>query len=379
MSNRDYYEVLGVSREASEDEIKKAYRKLAMKYHPDKNPGNSEAEEKFKEASEAYEVLKDSEKRQRYNAYGHAGVKGGHNPFAGVDFDLSDALRTFMSEGFGFGDIFGMGRGGRSGERKIRGSDLQLRMPLSLEEIATGVTKKLRLKKLVKCDECSGSGAKSGSSPITCPDCSGTGEIRQVSRSLFGQFVNVTACGRCGGTGKIIRDACSKCRGDGRYQGEEEISVEIPAGVSTGNYLSLSGKGNIGPNNGPSGDVIVLIEEKEHEHFERIGDDIVFELPISFVQASLGDKVKVPTLGGQAEIEIAAGIQSGKILRMRGKGISHLRSHRKGDQLVRVHVWTPTKLSKQERELLKKLADCENIAPPSGAKSVFEKMKDAFK
>ncbi|KAA3619804.1 MAG: molecular chaperone DnaJ [Calditrichaeota bacterium] len=379
MTKRDYYEILGVGKSASDDDIKKAYRKLAMKYHPDKNPGDKKAEESFKEASEAYEVLRDSQKRQRYDAYGHAGVKGQANPFEGMEFDLSDALRTFMSGGFGgFGDIFGTGGGGNRRDRKLRGADLQLKMPLTLEEISTGVVKKIRIKKQVKCTVCTGSGAKAGSSPQTCPDCKGAGEVRSVSHSIFGQFVNITTCSRCHGSGQIIKDLCQTCRGDGRISGEHELEVEIPAGVATGNYLSIQNEGNVGPKGGPAGDVIVIIEEKEHAYFERNGDDIIYELPVSFMQAALGDKVKVPTLEGSAEVDIAAGIQSGKILRMRSKGLPHLRQHHRGDQLLRVRVWTPTKLNKEERQIFEKLRDNENLQPPKSIKSVFEKLKGVF-
>ncbi len=378
MGKRDYYDILGISKNASDDEIKKAYRKLAMEYHPDKNPGDKTAEENFKEASEAYEVLRDSQKRQRYDAYGHAGVKGQPNPFEGMEFDLTDALRTFMAGGFGgFGDIFGMGGGNRR-EQKMRGADLQLKMRLTLEEIATGVTKKIRIKKQVKCGDCSGSGAHAGSSSTTCPGCNGAGEVRQVSRSILGQFVNIATCSQCRGSGQIIEHLCTTCHGEGRAQASEELEIDIPAGVATGNYLTIQGQGNIGPKGGPPGDVIIIIEEQEHEYFERNGDDIIYELPISFVQAALGDKVNVPTLTGVAEIDISAGIQSGKILRMRSKGLPHLRQHHRGDQLLRVRVWTPTKLNKEERRILEKLRTSENIKPPKSIKSVFEKIKGVF-
>lgn len=378
MTKRDYYEILSLSKQASEDEIKKAYRKLAMQYHPDRNPGDKQAEEKFKEASEAYEVLKDSQKRQRYDAYGHAGVKGGFDSFSGFDFDLSDALRTFMSEGI-FGDFFGMG--GRTQSRRNsrpRGSDLQLRIALTLEEIATGVTKKIKLRKLIKCETCSGTGGKKGSQPISCLMCGGTGEIRNVSKSFFGQFINVTTCSQCHGEGKVTKDVCLMCQGDGRIKGESTIDVNIPAGVSTGNYISIRNEGNAGPRGGASGDAIIFIEEKEHKFFERHGDDILYDLILSFPQLALGDNVEIPTLSGKAELDIAAGTQVGKILRMRGKGISHLKGHGSGDQLVRIMVWTPTKLSHSERDLLKKLANSENIIPPKSAKGIFEKLKEVF-
>ncbi|MBD3290809.1 molecular chaperone DnaJ [candidate division KSB1 bacterium] len=374
---RDYYEVLGVSKSASSDEIKKAYRKLAMQFHPDRNQGNTEAEEKFKEVSEAYEILKDSQKRQRYDRFGHAGAKGGFEGFGGFDFDLSDALRTFMSEGFGFGDFFGSTSQRRERQHR-RGADLQVRLKLTLEEIANGVTKKIKLKKFKKCDECDGSGAKPGSTPVTCPYCKGTGEIRHASRSIFGQFVNIVSCSQCHGEGTIISDPCNACGGEGRVKAESSVTVKIPAGVSSGNYISLRGEGHIGPKNGPAGDVIVVIEEIEHDLFERHGDDILYDLYLSFSQVALGDQVEIPTLNGRGKLTIAPGTQSGKILRMKGKGIPALNSYRKGDQLVRVVVWTPTKLTEEEKDLFRDLSQFESTKPPTGDRGFFKKVKDAF-
>lgn len=377
MAKRDYYDVLGVRRDASDEDIKRAYRKLAMQFHPDRNPGDQKAEESFKEASEAYEILKDPQKRRRYDTYGHAGVKGATDGFSGFDFDLSDALRTFMSESF-FNDIFGMGGRGSRRREQPRGTDLQIKIALTLEEIATGVSKKVKLKKQMPCETCGGSGAQQGSSPATCPQCSGTGEIRQVSRSIFGQFINVSTCPQCHGEGRIIKDPCTKCQGEGRTRGESTISVTIPPGVSTGNYLTIRNEGNVGHKGGAPGDVIVFIEEKEHKYFERHGDDILYDLPLSFPEAALGSKVEIPTLNGTAEIEIAAGTQSGKILRMRGKGIPHLKGHGRGDQLVRVLVWTPTKLGKKEKELLKKLMESESMRPQASSEGFFSRIKSVF-
>jgi len=376
---RDYYDVLGISKDASENEVKKAYRKLAMQYHPDKNQGNSEAEEKFKEVSEAYEVLKDSQKRQQYDRFGHSGLKGGFEGFGGggFEFDLSDALRTFMSD-FGFGDFFGGGTSRSGGSRKKRGGDLQLRLKLTLEEIATGVEKTIKLKRFATCDTCEGKGSKPGSTPVTCPYCKGSGEIRNVSRSIFGQFVNVTTCSQCQGEGQIISDPCSACGGQGRKKETSTLKVKIPAGVSTGNYLTLSGEGHIGPQNGPRGNAIVIMEEADHPLFERHGDDIIYDLYLSFTQAALGDQLEVPTLNGKAKLTVAPGTQAGKILRMKGKGIQHLNSHSKGDQLVRVMVWTPTKLSDKEKQLFKKLSEFDSIKPPEGDKTFFKKIKDAL-
>jgi molecular chaperone DnaJ len=375
---KDYYQVLGVSQDADANEIKKAYRKLALQYHPDKNEGNQQAEEKFKEVSEAYEVLKDPEKRRRYDQFGQSSLKGGFNGFSGFEFDLGDALRTFMGAGFGFSDFFGTTGQTRTRRAKIKGSDLQIRLELTLEEIATGATKKIKLKRYVKCQDCDGSGLKKGSSPEACPLCHGTGEIRQASRTIFGQFINVTTCSECGGEGRVIKDPCSICNGQGRVKEENTISVTIPAGVTSGNYISLRGEGHCGPRGGPAGDAIVLIEEQEHEHFERHGDDILYDLYLSFSQVALGDEVEVPTLNNKARLSIASGTQSGKILRMRGRGIPHLNHHGRGDQLVRVLVWTPTKLSEKEKQLFNELAKCDAIKPPQGDKSFFRKVKEAL-
>jgi len=375
---RDYYEVLGIPRSADANDVKKAYRKLAMQYHPDKNPGDKQSEEKFKEVSEAYEVLKDQEKRRRYDQYGQSGLKGGFEGFSGFEFDLADALKTFMSEGFGFGDFFGASSQGRSRKTRTKGADLQINLKLSYEEISSGVTKKLKLKRFVTCEMCAGSGVKKGSTPVECPVCRGTGEIRQVSKTIFGQFINVTTCSQCGGEGRIIKDPCPGCSGDGRVRMDAELSVNIPAGVSSGNYITLRGEGHSGPRGGPAGNAIVLIEEMEHEFFERHGDDILYDLYVSFSQVALGDQVEVPTLNGKAKLSIATGTQSGKILRMKGKGIQHLNQHGKGDQLVRVLVWTPTKLTEREKTLFSQLAQCDSINPPIEDKGFFKKVKEAL-
>ncbi|MFZ5518117.1 MAG: molecular chaperone DnaJ [Candidatus Zhuqueibacterota bacterium] len=375
---RDFYEVLGIPRSADANDIKKAYRKLAMQYHPDKNPGDKQSEEKFKEVSEAYEILRDQEKRRRYDQYGQSGLKGGFEGFSGFEFDLADALKTFMSEGFGFGDFFGTSSQGRSRKTRIKGADLQINLKLTYEEIASGVTKKLKLKRYAVCKTCGGSGAKKSSSPIECPLCHGTGEIRQASKTIFGQFINVTTCSQCGGEGRIIKDPCPECSGDGRVKMDAELSVNIPAGVSSGNYITLRGEGHCGPRGGPAGNAIILLEELEHEFFERHGDDILYDLYVSFSQVALGDQVEVPTLNGQAKLHIAPGTQSGKILRMKGKGIQHLNQHGKGDQLVRVLVWTPTKISEHERNLFSQLAQCESINPPKEDKGFFKKVKEAL-
>ncbi len=385
-SKRDYYEILGVQRNANEDEIKKSYRKLALQYHPDRNPNNKEAEDKFKEATEAYEVLSDQQKRQRYDQFGHQGMRGGS------DFHQYQDINDIFSH---FGDIFG-GSGGSifeemfGGQQRRRGprssgepgSDLRIRLKLTLEEIATGVEKKLKIKKWRACSACSGNGAKPGSSRSTCPQCQGTGELRQVSRSMFGQFVNVSACAFCGGTGQIIKEKCHTCDGEGREQGESTIKINVPAGVSEGNYMTLQGQGNAGRRGGHAGDVIVEFNEEKHESFIRNGDDIIYNALIGYPDAVLGADIEVPTLGGKAKIKIDAGTMPGKMLRMKDKGIPHLNAYGKGDQLIQVQIWVPHKLNSEEKELLKKLSDCEHINPSeeekSKSKSLFDKMKNVF-
>jgi molecular chaperone DnaJ len=381
MTKRDYYEVLGVGRDASDDEIKKAYRRLAVQYHPDKNPGDHQAEESFKEATEAYEALKDPAKRRRYDQFGHAAFGQGAGPGAGGfgGFDLSDALRAFMRDFGGFGDfddLFG-GRRGR-GQRMHRGQDLQVRLPLTLEEIATGVEKKIKLNKLKSCEECGGSGAASGAGRSSCPTCGGAGEIRQVSRSILGQFVNVTGCPQCNGEGEIIATPCEICSGEGRVRGSTTLTVKVPAGVSGGNYIPIRGAGNAGPRGGPSGDVIVVIEEKKHDLFVRHHDHIVYELPLSVTQAVLGDEVTVATLEGTTSLRIPAGTQSDKIFKIGGKGIPHLNSRGRGDLLVKVTVWIPDKISAGQRKLFEELGRSEGLKPPRTDRTFFDKLRQTL-
>lgn len=383
MSKRDYYEILGLSKQASAEEIKKAYRKLAMQYHPDKNPGDKNSEEKFKEIAEAYAILSDSQKRSKYDRFGHAAENmGSGDPFGGFGggIDLSEALRQFMEQGFGgFGDIFGGGssRGARRGSRR-KGGDLQIRLKLDLEEIASGTHKKIKVNKKTDCETCNGSGAAKYSKTVSCPACKGSGEVRNVSQSLFGQFVNISTCQRCNGDGQIIENPCTTCAGDGRVNGTKTIEVNIPAGVKTGNYIPLNGEGHAGAKGGPAGDLIVHIEEKTHKIFERRGDDVVLVLPISFPDAALGANIEIPTLTGKAKISVSPGTQSGKILRMRGKGIPHLNGAGIGDQLVQIQVFVPTKLSVEEKKILSQLQESINLKPDDKEKSVFEKFKDAL-
>jgi molecular chaperone DnaJ len=360
MAKRDYYEVLGIDRSATTDEIKKGYRKQALRYHPDRNPGDHDAEEKFKEATEAYEVLRDAEKRALYDQYGHAGVSGraGAEGFGyGADFDISDALRAFMRDfgGFGFGDIFGGGGRTATRQRQRAGNDLQVKIKLTLEEVAKGVEKQIKVTNQQRCGECDGSGAQAGSDSQVCEACNGSGQIKHVQRSLFGQFVNVSECHRCHGDGRIVKTPCQDCRGTGTVRGSETISVQVPAGVSSGNYITVSGHGDAGERGGPRGSLYVIIEETPHEIFERHGNDILMDLPLTITQLVLGTKMEVPTLDGKVLLRVPAGTPSHKIFRLKGKGIPRLHSYGQGDQLVRVHAWVPEKLTSQEKQLLKDL------------------------
>lgn len=385
MSQLDYYEVLGVSRDASQDEIKKAYRKKAMKFHPDKND-NPEAEKKFKQASEAYEVLRDEQKRKRYDQFGHQGINGGFGGGGGFENVGFDDIFSRFGEIFGseFGEMFGGGGRGRSRGRRSPGqpgSDMKLRIELSLEEIAFGTEKKLKVKKQVKCDQCNGTGAETESDFQTCGTCNGMGEVRQVHRTMLGQMVNVQTCPECQGDGRIITNKCSKCKGEGRYKGEEKVKVKVPSGVSSGNYITLRGQGNAGKRGGQAGSLIVLIDEKEHEHFERDGNDIYYDLVLSMPDAILGTEIEVPTLKGKAKVKIEEGTQPGRLLRMKGKGIQGLNNSGTGDQFIRVNVFMPQDLSKEEREHIEALRGNENFDASNkddSGKGFFSKIKDVF-
>lgn len=380
MTKRDYYEILGISKNATDDEVKKAYRKLAKKYHPDANPDNKEkAAEKFKEISEAYEVLMDKNKRTRYDRFGHAGMEGAFggggftwNNFTHFD-DISDIFEGLFGGSFGEGSIFdlftGRTRAGfreRGRVRAIRGGDIRVNLKLSLEEIAKGVTKRIKVRRYERCDACGGSGAKKGSGLITCPVCNGSGQVARTSRGLFGVIQTLTTCSRCGGTGKIVKDACKVCGGTGRVKKESIISVRIPPGISEGNYIPLRGEGHAGPNEGPKGDLIVVIEEKKHPKFERHGSDILYRVFIPYTTAVLGGKVEVPTLNGKASLRIPSGTESGKVFRLKGQGLPHLNFAGKGDEYVEVKIWTPRRTNSEEKELLKHL---EKIStdPPKNA------------
>ena len=377
--SRDYYAVLGVGRDAAPEEIKRAYRRLAMRHHPDRNPEDAAAEARFKEATEAYEILKDPEKRATYDRFGHAGVRGGP---AGPDgFDLSDALSAFMRDfgGFaGFDELFGAANRAR-GAAARRGADVQVRLRLTLEEVAAGVEKTLTLPILDPCPDCDGTGSATRQR-VSCPACGGRGEVRQARRSIFGQFVNVVECARCRGEGAVVERPCRTCGGEARVRREKRVKVRIPPGVATGNYLTLRGQGNVGSRSGLRGNVVVVLEVQEHELFRRDGDDVVLEQAISFPQAALGTTLTVPTLDGPAELAVPPGTQSGAVLALRGRGIPRLSGGGRGDQRVRIRVWTPVKLSPEERRLLEQLAGHENQQPPAGARGsgLWEKMKEVF-
>jgi molecular chaperone DnaJ len=375
VSKRDYYEVLGLARGASEDEIKKAYRKLAFELHPDRNPNDKSAEGRFKEATEAYEVLRDPEKRARYDQFGHAaaGAGGGGQGFDVSGFDLADALRAFMRDfgGEGFGDLFGGGRAGGPS----RGDDLQLRLKLTLEEIAEGVEKRIRVKHLRPCGTCSGRG---GQGETVCSQCQGRGQVRRVQQSIFGQFVNVSVCPQCEGEGRIVRDKCRTCGGDGRVSETDTLSVKVPAGVSSGNFIPLRGMGDAGTRSGPAGDLIVLIEEKPHALFDRHGDDLLLEVPVNYATATLGGKVEVPTLDGKgATLEVPSGATSGRTVRIKGRGLPGLRGGR-GDLIARLVIWVPGRVGGADRKLLEEMQRSEAFRPPRPGKPNAERVKDAF-
>ena len=374
----DYYDILGVSRQAGPAEIKKAYRGLAMRYHPDRND-SPDAEHKFKEVTQAYEVLRDPQQRDLYDRYGEAGLRRGAGMGYGTGgFSFTDAFDIFMREfgGGAFGDLFQQRRG--TGPR--RGSDARVRVRMTLAEAAAGVKKTLRVRLLQGCERCDGSGAEPGTAPVTCATCGGAGEVRSVQRSLLGQFVSVRPCPDCGGEGRLIESRCEECRGQGRSQTESKIAIEVPPGVSSEDFLRLSGRGNAGPRGGPTGDLLVAIEIEEDPRFERHGDDLIHNLAITFSQAALGERLEVPTIDGSAELEVPAGIQSGQALRLRGRGMPRLRGQGRGDQIVRVLVWTPTKLSGEQREALERLANLEEAPPAPDTKEpgFWERVKQAF-
>jgi molecular chaperone DnaJ len=383
MSKRDFYEILGVNKSASADEIKKAYRKVAMQYHPDRNPGDKGAEEKFKEAAEAYEVLSDTDKKAQYDRYGHAGVSGNGRGFSGGGMNMEDIFSQF-GDVFGddlFGSFFGGGgRSRTSRTRGVRGSNLRVKIKLTYEEIAKGVTKNIKVKKHVACNTCSGSGAKDKNSVQNCGTCGGTGQARRVTNTFIGQMQTVTTCPTCNGEGTTITAKCGVCKGEGRVYGEEAISIEIPAGVQEGMQLNLNSKGNAGERGGMPGDLIILIEEELHKELQRDGMNVAYDLHISFTDAVFGTQLEVPTIDGRAKIKIPAGTQSGKIFRLKGKGFPAVNSYQKGDQLIHVNVWTPQHVSSEEKAMLEKMSHSSNFKPHPDKtdKSFLDKMRELF-
>jgi len=373
----DFYAVLGVPRTASDDDIKKSYRKLAMTYHPDRNNGSKDAEERFKEITEAYDVLRDPQKRAAYDRYGEAGLRGGAGGFHHVD--LSEALGIFMRDFGAFAGLDEMFGGGRSSNGPRSGADVKITVPLTLAEVASGVEKKLLLKLLDPCDRCEGSGAEPGSKSQTCPTCNGAGEVRRAQRSFFGQFVTVTPCPTCHGEGRTISTPCKKCRGEGRIRGEQEIPVQIPAGVATGQYMTLRGVGNAGTRGGPRGDVHVLFEVADDPRFERDGEDLYIEVLVTYPQLALGSEVSVPTVASQFMLQIPPGTQSGHVFLMRGRGLPRVNANGTGDLHVRVQLWTPERVTDEERQLLSRLAQLQPGVPAdSRGKGFWAKMKEAL-
>lgn len=382
---RDYYEILGVDKGADENAIKKAYRKVAMQYHPDRNPGDQAAEDKFKEAAEAYEILSDSKKRAQYDRFGHAGMdQMGGSGFSGGGMSMEDILRHF-------GDVFGEGGspfdqffGGstfRQGSSKgQKGSNLRIKLALTLEEINTGVTKKIKVKKQVSCKTCNGSGAKDKNSVATCSTCKGSGYVHQIKNTFLGQMQSTVVCPKCQGSGKTITANCSTCKGNGRNLEEEMIEIEIPAGVQEGMQLSMRGKGNAGQHGGANGDLLITIEEKTHELFSRDENNIIYDLFLNFADVALGTQVEIPTLSGNVKVKIPAGTQAGKIFRLKGKGLPSLHQYDRGDQLINVNIWTPKNLSSEEVAMLEKMRNMPNFHPKpnSGEKGFFERMKEYF-
>ncbi|MFZ4753192.1 MAG: molecular chaperone DnaJ [Chitinophagaceae bacterium] len=383
---RDYYEILGVSKSASADEIKKAYRKVAMQFHPDRNPGDKAAEDKFKEAAEAYEVLSDAQKKQRYDQFGHAGVGGASGGgFGGGGMRMEDIFQNF-GDVFGddmFSSFFGGGGGGQRARTRgtgSRGSNLRVKVKLTYEDIIKGAHKTIKVKKYVRCETCTGSGAKDKSSVQTCSTCGGSGQVRRVQSTFLGQMQTVTTCPGCNGDGTMIANKCGSCKGEGRVYGEDTISIDIPAGVQEGMQLNVSGKGNIGERNGMPGDLLVVIEEEKHPELIREGLNVLYDLHLSFPDVALGKEVEVPTIGGKAKIKIPAGTHAGKILRLKGKGFPSVNSYEKGDQLININVWTPQHLSSEEKTILEKMNSSNNFTPNASKsdKSFFDKIREVF-
>jgi molecular chaperone DnaJ len=381
MAKRDYYEILGVSKSATPEEIKKAYRKVAIKYHPDKNPDDPSTEDKFKEAAEAYEILSNPQKKQRYDQFGHQGVGNGGG-FSGGGMNMEDIFSQFGDifgggGGGGFESFFGGGGRGRSVKR---GSNLRIKLKLTLQEIAQGCEKKIKVKRHVACDDCGGNGAKNGTDLKNCNACNGSGQVKKVVNTMFGQMVSASTCNTCQGEGKTISTPCNTCHGEGRQMKEETISIKVPAGVTEGIQLSMGGKGNVPQRGGMPGDLLIIIEETEDQYLKRDGLNVIYDLYINFVDAVLGSEVEVPIIDGKVKIKIDAGTQSGKILRLKGKGIKDINGYGTGDQLIHVNVWTPKQISKEEKAVLMQLQDSDNFKPnpDKSEKGFFDKMKEFF-
>ena len=385
---KDFYEILGVTKSVSQDEIKKAYRKVAMQYHPDRNPGDKSSEEKFKEAAEAYEILSDPDKRAQYDRFGHQAFSNGRGSgggFSGGGMNMDDIFSQF-GDIFGdespFGSFFGGGGRRSSGGRSqgVRGSNLRIKIKLNYEEMAKGASKTVKVKKYIPCSTCSGSGAKDKNSVQTCGTCGGSGQVRRVQNTFLGQMQTVTTCPTCNGEGSTIANKCSSCKGEGRVYGEETVTIEIPAGVQEGMQLSMNGKGNSGERGGANGDLIILIEEEAHPQLHRDGLNVAFDLHISFPEAVFGTNIEVPTIDGKAKIKIPPGTQSGKIFRLKGKGFPAVNSYEKGDQLIHVNIWTPQHISGEEKTMLEKMQASENFVPKpeKGDKSFFDKVREMF-
>jgi molecular chaperone DnaJ len=372
-----------VPRDADEPALKKAYRRLAMQYHPDRNNGDRDAEAKFKEVTEAYEVLHDPEKRAVYDRYGEAGLRGrAGQAYDFHPFDLSEALNIFMRDFGGFGGfeaMFGGGGGERGRRAERRGNDLKAAVTLTLQEVATGVRKTLKYKRLVACETCRGSGAKPGTAPKACPTCGGSGEVRRAQRSIFGQFLSVSPCPTCAGEGRVIAETCPICRGDGRARIDATVAVDVPPGVSSSNYITLRGQGHVGPRGGSAGDLVVMLEVEEDQRFQRHGDDLIFDLPLSFSQAALGAEILVPTPYGDEQVKVPPGTQAGTVLRLKGRGLPHLGANGKGDVHIRIGIWTPDRLSPEMEKLFQELSRHEG-EPPAGraGRSFWDRMKDAL-
>lgn len=382
MSKRDYYEVLGVPKNAGEAEIKKAYRRMALKYHPDKNPGDKASEDKFKEAAEAYEVLSNNEKRQRYDQYGHAGMGGAAGGgFGGMNMeDIFSQFGDIFGGAFGGFSGFGGGGGGQRQRRVNRGSNLRVKVKLSLEEILNGAEKKIKVRKYVGCKTCNGTGAKDGSGYSTCNTCHGSGQVTRVTNTFLGQMQTSSVCPTCGGEGRIITHKCTACAGNGIVEGDEIIPIKIPAGVEEGMQMTVTGKGNAAARGGIAGDLIVLIVEEKHPTLMRDGYNLLYDHYISFPDAAMGCSVEIPTLEGRAKIKIPAGTQAGKVLRLKGKGLPSVNAYGRGDLLVNINVWTPKSLSSEEKAMLEKLAKAKNFQPNPGRtdRSLFDRMKEYF-